>query len=192
MLAIRGAAELKTLFKRYRRFLSRAAKTAIVVLKKIGRLGQWGDLDAPFAVFECVSSEHWEARLRRVAENHPASSVPLYYFKWSDTLHAGDADECRVPCVRVSVEEFDARLNLASMLAPDPVYEFGREGVNEGGLGDRCGQQDGPAYQFEPEVIPGLDGGKGRLPVPGQAAFDGLGPFKDSPQELGSDNDEVV
>ncbi len=162
------------------------------MMKKIGRLGQRGDLDAPFAVLECVGSEHREARLRRVAENHPASSVLLYYFKWGDTLHADDADERRVPCVRVSVEEFDARLNLTSMLAPDPAYELGREGVNEGGLSDRRGQQDGPAYELEPEVISGLDGGKGRSPIPGQAAFNGLGPFKDSPQVLGSDNDEVV
>ncbi len=90
------------------------------------------------------------------------------------------------------MEEFDARLNLRSLLAPDPANELGREGVNEGGLGDRRGQQNRPAYQLEPEVIPGLDGAKRQLPVSGETAFNGLGPFEDSPQVLGSDNDEMV
>ena len=87
----------------------------------------------------CAGGEHRKARPRRVAEHDPAASVPLYYFKWSDTLHPSDKDECRIPGMRVSMEEFDTSLNLASMLAPDLAHELGREGMNESGLGDRRG-----------------------------------------------------
>ena len=137
-------------------------------------------------------SEQRQARPRGVAKHHPASPVPLYYFKWSDTLNISENDQRSIPGVRVGMEEFDASLNLASVLAPDLTNELGSEGVEESCPGNQRPYQDGSTHQLEPEVIPSRDGAERRLPVAGQATFNGLGSCKDFPQVLGFDDDQVM